>query len=304
MKKMFFTFSVVLLLASLAVSGCTFLNSFDPQEFTIDSIAFSKTAVSLNYGSMDMLQVKIEPTSAQPGASVAWEFDDTVISGQADNFSLVMTGIKAGETIVRAKAYGKTATCVVTVLLGSGEMTVANPYVYSSTEWVEVAPGNTVKVAGSLYGGTGSDISGFSFTIDKPSVASLQVEGNYCWITGMSEGITKVTIRHAGASYGYSFLVSCQADSRAVPYITTSSNIITVNRSFENSSSFRVDIRNPPSAASEGLFTYALLDGEGNPLSNPPVSISANGKQCTITPLQAGDCLVRVLDFTPFGRHC
>jgi hypothetical protein len=38
--------------------------------------------------------------------------------------------------------------------------------VYSSAEWVEVAPGNTVKVSGSLYGGTGGDISGFSFTID------------------------------------------------------------------------------------------------------------------------------------------
>jgi hypothetical protein len=55
-----------------------------------------------------------------------------------------------------------------------------------------------------------------------------------------------------------------------------------------------VDLRNPPSAASEGLFAYALLDGNGNPLSDPPVSMSANGKQCTLTPLQAGDCLVRV----------
>ena len=55
-----------------------------------------------------------------------------------------------------------------------------------------------------------------------------------------------------------------------------------------------MDLLNPPSAASEGLFTYTLLDGEGNPLSNPPVSMSANGKQCTLTPLSAGDCLVRV----------
>jgi hypothetical protein len=202
-----------------------------------------------------------------------------------------MTGIKAGETIVRAKAYGKTAACVVTVLLGSGETVVANPYVYSSAEYAEVVPGGTVKVSGSLYGGNSGDISGFSFAIDKPSVASLSVEGNYCWITGISEGIAKVTIRQTRASYSYSFLVSCQADGRAVPYITTSSNIITINRSLENSASFTADLLNPPSAASEGLFAYALLDSEGKALSDPPVSISASGKQCALTPLRAGDCL-------------
>jgi hypothetical protein len=278
----------------LLFSNCSLVNSFDPKEFTIDTISFNKAAVSLPYGSMDMLSLKIEPASAQPGAGVAWEFDDTVILGRADNFGLIITGIKAGETIVRAKAYGKTATCVVTVLPGSGETVAVNPYVYSSAEYVEVAPGDTVKVSGSLYGGTGGDISGFSFTIDKPSVASLQVEGNYCRITGISEGIAKVTIRHARASYGYSFLVSCQADGRTVPYITTSSNILTINRSLENSSAFTVELLNPPSAAAEGLFTYALLDGEGNPLSDPPAGIFANGKQCALTPLRAGDCLVRV----------
>jgi hypothetical protein len=278
----------------IVLPGCSFFNSFDPKEFTIDTISFSKTAVSLNYGSMDMLQVRIEPASAQPGAGVAWEFDGTVISGQADNFSLVMTGIKAGETVVRAKAYGKTATCVVTVLPGSGEPVITNPYVYSNAEYIGVAPGDTVKVSGSLYGGTGGDISGFSFSIDKPSVASLSVEGNYCWITGINEGIAKVTIRHTGASYGYSFLVSCRADGRTVPYITTSSNIVTINRSLENEVSFTAELRDPPSAASDGLFTYTLLDGEGSPPSDPPVGMTVGGKQCILTPLRAGDCLVRV----------
>jgi hypothetical protein len=275
-------------------SNCSLINSFEPGDFTADSLSFNKTAVSLPYGSMDMLSLKVEPASAQAGAGVAWEFDEAVISGQADNFSLIMTGIKAGETIVRARAYGKTAVCVVTVLPGPGETAPANPYVYSSTEYIEVAPGDTVKVSGSLYGGTGGDISGFSFTIDKPSVASLSTEGNYCWISGRNEGTARVTIRHTRASYGYSFLVSCRADGRPLPYITTSSNIVTINRSLETSASFTVDLLNPQSAASEGLFTYALLDREGNPLSDPPVNIFAGGRQCALTPLRAGDCLARV----------
>ena len=119
-------------------SNCSLVNSFDPKDFAIDGISFNKTAASLGYGSMDMLSLKIDPVSAQVDAAVAWQFDETVISGRADNFGLVMTGIKAGETIVRATAYGKTATCVVTVLPGSGEPNVLFPYVYSNTDFIEV----------------------------------------------------------------------------------------------------------------------------------------------------------------------
>ena len=236
-NRTFFLYMAVGMALSLVgalFANCSLVNSFDPKDFTIETISFNKTAVSLPYGSMDMLALKIEPASAQADAGVAWEFDETVISGRADNFGLVITGIKAGETIVRAAAYGKTATCVVTVLPGSGETVIANPYVYSSAEYIEVASGDTVKVSGSLYGGTGSDSAGFIFTIDKPSVASLQAEGNYCWITGINEGIAKVTIRHPKAAYGYSFLVSCQADGRTVPYITTPSNILTIKDLSEN----------------------------------------------------------------------
>jgi hypothetical protein len=275
-------------------SGCTLFSSFDPADFTIDSIAFDKTAVSLRSGSMDMLSLKIEPDSAQAGAGVAWEYDHSVISARADNFGLVMTALNPGETVVRAASYGKTATCVVTVLPGSGEPSVSNPYVYSNAEFVQVPPGDTVKVSASLYGGTGGDIPGFSFSIDKPAVASLQAEGNYCWITGLDEGIARVTVRHTRAAYGYSFLVSCQADGRAVPYITASSNVLSVNRSLENEVSFTVELLNPPSSSYAGSFSYDVLDGTGNPFPDPPVGIFAGGGQCVITPLRAGDCLIRV----------
>ena len=241
-------------------SNCSLVNSFDPKDFAIDGISFNKTAASLGYGSMDMLSLKIDPVSAQVDAAVAWQFDETVISGRADNFGLVMTGIKAGETIVRATAYGKTATCLFTVLPGSGEPNVLFPYVYSNTDFIEVRPGDTAKAAASLHGGTASDINGFTFTIDKPAVASLTTEGNYAWITGQNEGIAKVTVRHSKAAYGFSFLVSCQTDSHTVPYITTPDNIVTINRSLQSEASFMADLKNPPSASYEGLFDWSLVD--------------------------------------------
>ena len=137
---------MALLLAGTLFPRCSLITSFDPKDATIDALSFNTTAVRLPYGSMDMLSLTIEPARAQAEAGVVWEFDHTVIAGKADNFSLIMTGIRAGETIVRARAYGKTAACVVTVLPGSGEPAVTNPYVYSAAEYVEVAPGDTVKI--------------------------------------------------------------------------------------------------------------------------------------------------------------
>ncbi|MDR2159693.1 MAG: Ig-like domain-containing protein [Treponema sp.] len=292
--RIYKTISLILSLGvTISLTACSLVHSFDPDDFTIDSIAFDRTSLSLPQGSMDMLSLSIEPASAQAGAGVAWEFDDTLIAGYADNFGLIITGVNPGEAVVRAAAYGKTAACVVTVLPGTGEKSVPNPYVYSNTEFVEVAPGDTVKVSASLYGGNSGDISGFSFSIDKPAVASLLTEGNYCRITGGAEGIARVTVRHTRAAFGYSFLVSCQPDGRAVPYLTTSSNVITLNRSLENEASFTVEILNPPPSY-EGTFAYALLDGDGKALPNPPAAVFANGGQCRITPLRAGDCFVRV----------
>jgi hypothetical protein len=275
-------------------SNCSLVNSFDPADVTVDRISFNKTAASLTCGSMDILSLTIEPASAQANAAVSWEFDKTVIQGWADNFGLVMTGITAGETIVRATAYGKTATCVVTVLPGSGESAVLFPYVYSNTEFIEVRPGDTAKAAAALYGGTASDINGFTFTIDKTAVATLTTEGNYVWITGQHEGIAKVTVRHAKAAYGFSFLVSCRADSHTVPYITTPHNVVTINKSVENEASFLVNLQNPPSASPDGLFTWSLVDASGTAPADPPVNLLAGGSQGTILPLRAGECYVRI----------
>jgi hypothetical protein len=293
-KTISLLFIFPLIIVTSVFSACSLIHSFGEQDFSINSITFKKTALVIQQGTMDMLPLTIEPLSAQAQTPVAWDYDETIIQAQTDNFGMVLTGLAVGETIVRASGYGKTATCIVTVLPGSGEPDVPFPYVYSSAEFIEVRPGDTTKAAASLYGGTGSDINGYTFTIDKPSIATLTTEGNYVWITGQNEGIAKVTVRHSKAAYGYTFLVSCQADSHTVPYITTGTNIITINKSLENEAALLVDLQNPPSTSYEGLFAWSIVDSAGSVLANPPVSLFANGKQCTITPLAAGECYIQV----------
>jgi hypothetical protein len=274
--------------------NCSFFGSFDPPDFSLDSLSFSHTALILEQGTMDILPLIIHPADVQAQTEVSWEFDDQVIAARTDNFGAVITALQAGETIVRARAAGKTATCVVTVLPSSGERVIPFPYVYSATEFLAVKPGETARIAASLFGGTGNDMNGYSFTIDKPAAASLSPEGNYCWITGREEGLARVTVRHTKAAYGYTFLVSCDAGGTAIPFITTAENIITINRSLDTEIALTVDLRNPPAAAATALFSYALVDEEGQALSLPPVSLFAAGKQALITPIRAGECFIRV----------
>jgi hypothetical protein len=274
-------------------ANCSFFNSFSEDDFAIDSIRFNAAALELPQGAMDILSVSIEPANAQPQAQVSWDFDGAVIQADTDNYGMVLTGLKPGETTVRVTSHGKTASCVVTVLPGSGEPSPQFPYIYSSVDVVVVRPGATAKAAVSLYGGAPSDSGGFSFSIDKPSVASLTTEGNYVWIAGLSEGAAKVTARHNKATYAFSFLVFCQADSHAAPYITTKNNVITINKSLDNEVSFAVELKNSPAVSSEGLFVWSLVDASGAELIDPPASLFAAGNQAALAPLRVGECYVR-----------
>jgi hypothetical protein len=243
---------------------------------------------------MELVTLSVEPESVQKKKTIAWEFDGKVISAQTDNYSAVITGLAQGETTLRASIDGITASCVVTVTSENVSNTVTNPYVYSNADFVTVAPGETTKVAASLYGGNAADVSGYTFSIDKPAVASLTSEANYVWVTGVSDGVAKVTVRHQKASYTYSFLVSCQNDGRSTPYITTTANIFTINKSVKSEDSFYVDLQNPVNASYEQAFQFTLTDKDGASPSSPPVSITTAGKQCVVKALAQGECYVRV----------
>jgi hypothetical protein len=293
MKKMFP--AVFFILLEFVCASCNFVASMNPSDFDrINSFAFDKNSLSMPVGGMDMLSITVDPSGRQEALFIEWSYDASVIDVQRDNYTVVVTGLKSGETIIRATAAGISSSCVVSITGEAREPVITNPYVYSNTEMVNVLPGETVRVAASLYGGTSADINGYTFSIDKSAVASITTEGSYAWITGQSEGVARVSIRHNRAAYAYTFLVSCRPDGQAVPYITTASNVITVNKSVETETAFSVDLQNPPSPGTENLFTYKITDAAHEILADPPVSITANGKQCVITPLHSGDCYVRV----------
>jgi hypothetical protein len=99
----------------------------------------------------------------------------------------------------------------------------------------------------------------------KPAVASLITEGNCCWIISMTEGIARVAITIIKPPTG----IHSWCPTKPIPvssYITTPTNILTIDRSLETEASFVAD------------------------MVKPPTSIRTNGSQCLITPLSSGEC--------------
>lgn len=296
MKNIKRTFNLVsLFVLSILFFSCHFFASVtETEDDKVNSVEFDKNSLELSVGAMDIINVTISSTKGQNNETVTWSYDENIISAATDNYSIVITGLSAGTTIIKASCGDKSAQCALTIV-AEGEVTkVQNPYVYVSSDYVNIAPGDTEKVYASIYGGTVSDKNGFTFTSDKPGIASVYVEGNYCWITGKSEGLAKITCKHSKCSYGYSFLVAVTASSLDVPYITTSSNILTINKSTESSKSLTVDLKNAAYTTYKDDFTFSVVDDGGNIMTEPNVSISATANKVTVTPLESGSCYVKV----------
>lgn len=285
-------FNGIFLLLLLSLTGCSFIASFTEEPEENITLSFDKNKTSLSMGAMEVINVKA--SEKQNSASISWSYDDSVIFAKTDNYSAVITGLKPGSTTLTARCGSNSASCIITVSADSYAVTVTNPYVYASSDFVSVKPNETVKISAALFGGTVADINGFSWSIDKTSVASLSTEGNYCWITGMNDGIAKVTVKHNKAAYGYSVLVNCSSDGTNQCYITTTENIITINLSEDNTASFAIDLMNPLVSDYASGFTYSVVDSLGNEMSSKPVVVSGAGSlNVSLTAYSVGECYVR-----------
>lgn len=189
--------------------ACRFIDSFSPDDDRgVRHMSFDKNSLELYVGSMDIINLTVDSSNGQQNESVRWEYDDSLVMAKADNYSIVLTGIKEGSATVRATCGGKSVSCALRILAADESFRIENPYVYVSSDFVSLELGATEKVFASVYGGSSSDKDGFTFTCDKPGIASLHTEDSYCWITGKSEGIAKITCRHSRSAWGCSFLVS------------------------------------------------------------------------------------------------
>lgn len=288
-KRKSFILLVGIFISLGLILSCKFVNTLSEQPPI--ELSFDTNLSSIAIGAMDVINLKASEN--QNKISVTWEYDSSVINAQTDNYGAVITGLKPGKTTLKAICGPSSTTCLITVTEDSHVVTITNPYVYASTDYVELKPNETQKISASLFGGNSSDINGYTWSIDKPSVASLSTEGNYCWITGVNDGVAKITVKHNKAAYGFSVLVNCSSDGSLLTYITTQENIITINKSESDTTNFSVDLMNPLVDDYASGFTYKVVDELGKEINGSLIVSGAGSLTVSLTAHDVGDYYVR-----------
>lgn len=283
-----------LVLTGLAFSGCNFFNSFSDDNdngIQITSLMLAKPAASISVGEMSYISITVKPTEEQKNIKLNWSYDKEIVSCDASSpWGVTIKGLKEGQTNLKCSYGGYEATCIITVkgFADNYEETV-EPYIYSSTSILQTAPGITEKVYVSLYGGSAADIDGYTWTCDNTSVCSIEPTGQYCMITARDTGYARIKITHQKAAYPYYIGVYVFGDATKVSYITTSTNILTMNLA-DDEQTISVSLVNGMENSSDSNFSWEVVNDNGD----CPIRYETNGNKAVITPLKAGSCTLRV----------
>jgi hypothetical protein len=271
-----------------SVSCSAFFGSEPEPEESVTSASFRKTSLAVTVGGSEYLQLSMKPAYLQNSVNVSWDYDPAFIDINPDAYGAVITGAAEGAAYVKATVNGITATCMVTVNGADGEFT-AEPYIYSGYSVLELTPGSTRTVSVSLYGGQSDDLEDFSWSIQDPSLASISYSRNNCIVNTIKTGSTQITATHPKAAYPYTLILFVYADELTESYLTTASNVITVNKTEVQSVTVSVAVENPRGIIKQGGFSWEVVN-EGE----PRVSLASNGETAVLTALSSGISLVRV----------
>ena len=289
--------SVLALLAMLfCLMSCSFFDSIqgsdEDNSINITSLAVGKSTLSMSVGGMDYVSVSIKPQTEQKNVKLNWSYDKTIIEcDTSSSWGVTIKALKEWQTSLRCSYGGFDATCLVTVSgYEEGYETTTEPYIYSNTTVLQTAPGVTEKVFVSLYGGDASDIDGYTWSVDNASVATIQPTGQYCLITAKDSGYTRIKITHTKSTYPYYMGVYVFDDATNVTYITTSNNILTMNKDSDEQT-ISVSLVNGKESSLDSSFLWQIVNQDS---SDVPVGIEYNGNRAVIKPLASGSCTVRV----------
>ena len=294
MKKHFFL-SLMFLIFCICFTSCGFISSFKENggdNIDITYLGLSKPTLNMQVGGMDYISVTIKPQEQQKNVKLHWEYDNTIIDCDTSScWGISITGLKEGKTQLKCSYNGYDAVCIITVSgYAQGYEEQVEPYIYSNTTILTTSPGVSERVYVSLYGGTAADIEGYSWTIDNPSVATINPTGQYCLITAKDSGYTRIKVTHNKSLYPYYIGVYVFADATNIPYITTPNNVLTMNVD-SSSQTITCNLVNGKEGSLDSQFTWQIINSENG---ITPVRMESINNQAVITPLTNGSCTIRI----------
>ena len=286
-------FDILFIIGCLMFPSCSFFSDFfddgntsqKSDGVTISSLKLNYSAASVKVGNMLYLSWSVTPSSA--AVKPTWDYDAEYVSLAEQNNGVVITGMKEGQTSITASCQGKSATCIVTVS-GYSETyaETISPYIYSDTTILQMNPGDTQNIHVSLYNGTAADIEGYTWTIEKSNVATLNQTGQYCSIVAKDTGYSRIKVTHTKSAYPYYIGLYVLEDFSKTTFITTKNNILSLNKQ-DGDKSISVSLTNPKTEDCNRKFSWSILEGES-------ATITANQQNCVVSPVKSGNTVIRV----------
>lgn len=292
MRKSIFLFISLITMFFMSCNFFTSLSEDIEPKIEITNLSLSKTNLEVSVGNMDYVSVSIKPNGVQKDIILDWKYDETIIDCDSSSaWGFTFKAIKEGQTTLRCSYNGYEASCLITVSGYSDNYeATTEPYIYSNTSILQTGPGISEKVFVSLYGGDASDIDGYSWTVDNSSVVSIQPTGQYCVITAKEAGYARIKVSHTKATYPYYIGVYVFEDNTSVGYITTSNNIVTMNKA-DGEQNISVSLVNGKDTSSDSQFKWEIIKEND---SSVPIGIAWNGNNAVITPKESGSCTIRI----------
>ena len=289
--KRFFIFVGIIFLSSSFFNCKMFIDKFTKQkskkEVLLDSMNWNKTSIDLKIGGMDNILLNAKPENKRSEANIVYEYNSAIINLIIDSRGVIVEGLKNGKTTLSAINGKITTTCIINVS-GYDENYEKEPYIYSTSNIVQLKPGTQERIAVSLYGGSAEDSQKFTWKNEKNEVVEIAPNGQFCLLNAKTEGNSKITITHPKAAYPYSILVYNLPDTQKATYISTTENVITLQKN-KGDKEISVVMENPPDNFNSSLFKWELIQNEGE-----VCSIDFNREKCVITPLHAGTAMIKI----------
>ncbi len=283
--------AVMLAIIITSLFSCSFIESFSEQSEVedIDLLTFNKTEVSIKAGQMDYLTIKVSPASVQRSCKFRWEYDHDIIEcDTSSSYGVVIKGKKEGQTSLKCSYAGLDATCLITIAgIADDYQIETDPYIYSNTTILQTQPGVSERIYVSLYGGDAKDIDGYNWSVDNSSVLSIEPTGQYCLITAQENGYARIKVTHPKASYPYYIGVYSFSDNTDISYITTNTNIVTMNVD-DDARTVEVSLVNEKKGSLQSGFKWEIIEGK------ECISIDWIGNKAVVTPVGNGVSTIRV----------
>ena len=283
-----FTFkkSLVLILSVLSLSfySCDMGGDEGEPFVGVSSISFSSSSLELNEGESKAVALSYLPVNAtNPSISYSLSNDDIAFLSETTNSGCVVTAKQSGSVILIASCGNLKEYCDIKVNSSTQNI---DPYIVLPYVTLEMRRGEKKTVISSLYGGSASDNSLFTFE-SSSSCVSIEGVNNSCVISAKNYGASRITVKNQKAQYSASFIVYIPDVSDDVCYLTTKSNVVRVVSSSTQTTNVTVNIVG--GKESDNPYTsFLIIEGRDN------ISITSNNGICSITGLKSGKSIIEV----------